>query len=1216
MLTKGLDNIQGTSGNDTIIGSVDSVAANVELNTLSALDIINGGAGTDTLKIATNDATAVPLANISNVEIIEVQGANAGGTTVNTTTLTGITNLNVTKTAGAIAATAGATTDVSVALKAASAAVGVVGGKNISVDLTDVTGITNAVTIGAGTAPKGDVTVNMTGKAATATDLLSAVTTTGGKTVSVTQKATSDASAIATNKVAATITQGAVTVTGNADTTTVTVKQDASVNAVAAVDAVAAKAATQEVTFSAMTKGQILSLDFGAGALTFTANKDLTAAEAASAFANLAKDAKQGSAAASLGIYTDANADAGATTTTGVSDGWTSGAVQTVSATQSKVVFSNAAANPTAISNNALVTTATAPVAAGVNAGTAAVAAKTGVLGVTNGAVGVTDANGTIKTITVDGYANSTTTTTTVLETLNLSNSGLTYGAGKVTGAASMTVADTAATLALNLEKVGFSGYYNGDATTTTVAAVVTLTAAPTTLNVKSTGNNYVALADGDNAITTLNVSGTGLLDASTNDLAALKAIKVTETAGLKLNVGVANTVESVDTTGTTGTVTVSIEGNKATYAGGAGVDNVSVTNASTAISKAIDLGAGNDRLDLSATLAIDPTVEIKGGEGSDTIVLSAQAAHDRSAASTFEGKITSFEKLGIGSVAGAASYTVDMTNMDDINYVISANTTAALGAVDENALVTFQNLTAGQVVTVAGRTVTVAVGASATATDIAAAYLTGLSTATLAVGGLLAGWTPTASAAGVLKFTSTTAATNVADVSTLISDTALAAATAVAAGTATNGVAATSPESTAWTMSGLTNGQSYTIAGVQVIAQKTLTATEVAAAFAAGATSAGNYTVVNAYAAPAGWTAGTFSNIAGALTLTNGANGDVGDFTAVPASNVGGASPTDAVASAVVQGGAAVAAGALIIDKLVSNGTLELTAAGAGVEVKVTDATTSLTDVLNIVANAATGADLGSVKAAGVETINITANDTDATITTAGVANVSTNILKLTADKATTVKLEGAGNLTLTLDATSTAVTLIDGSTATGKLIVTTLASDLAATTVKGGSAADTLVAQGANDVLQGNAGKDTLKVTTGTAVTLTGGDGIDAFDVSTFVGTAGGAATITDLAKGETIKFVTDSDANFVSSKVTLVAGSTLTEYVAAAMKAASVDSTVDHGVAWFELSGNTYIVQNMLADATFNDNSDIMVMLTGTVDLSASSFNEVGQGTLLYI
>ena len=52
MLTKGLDNYQGTAGNDTIIGSVDD--NNAELNTMSTLDVVNGGAGVDTLKVAFN----------------------------------------------------------------------------------------------------------------------------------------------------------------------------------------------------------------------------------------------------------------------------------------------------------------------------------------------------------------------------------------------------------------------------------------------------------------------------------------------------------------------------------------------------------------------------------------------------------------------------------------------------------------------------------------------------------------------------------------------------------------------------------------------------------------------------------------------------------------------------------------------------------------------------------------------------------------------------------------------------------------------------------------------------------------------------------------------------------------------------------------------------------------------------------------------------------
>lgn len=1097
-LTKGLDNVPGTSANDTIIGSV-TAAGGTDLDTLSSLDIINGGAGTDTLKVATSKA-AFDLPNLSNVEIIEVEAT--AGATVNTSAVAGVTNLNITKHGSAkVDATAAATTDIAVTVKednvAASTLAHVInGGKNVTVTATDMgaAATQDTISVGATTAAAGTVVVNSTGaKSVAGTDAtLSAITVKGGTTISVTQKATSDAAAAAADKTGATITQGAVNVTGNASTTTVTVKQDASVAEVLAVDAVAAKAATQEVTFNAIKKGDVVTLTFSAGnTLALTASKDLTAAEVASAFANLASAANQGNAAASLGIYTDA----------GNTTGWSSAAVQTVSATQSKVVFSNATAAPAAITVG-IVGTGTVPVAGAVTNGVAAVTAKTGVLGVANGAVSVTDANGTIKTITVDGYANSTTTTTTVLETLNLSNSGLTYdAAGKVTAAASMTVADTAATLALNLEKVGFSGYYNGDAATTTQAAAVTLALAPTTLNVKSTGNNYVNLTAA--ATETLNVSGTGLLDASTTDLAALKTIKVTETAGLKLNAAVNDTVESVDTTGTTGTVTVTINGDKATYTGGAGVDKVSVTNASTAISKAIDLGAGDDRLDLSATVAIDPTVEIKGGEGTDTIVLSAAAAVARSGGVTFQDKITSFEKLEIG--AFAANSLVILDNLDDINYVISNGSAAA---------------TAPTAVVVAEKT---------------------------------------AGAAGS------------AEVQTL-------------------------------TFSAMLAGQSYTVAGRTVTALVDATAAEVAAVFGSGVSDA----KVAASGALTGWSAA--AAVAAAVDITNAANGDV----------------------ALVTPSAAGGAGTLVLtlDKMLTGATAELKVAG-NVEVKLgTDGTT---DVVNFVANAATGTTLGTATADKVETINIEAKDTDVTTTVAAsgavTANVSTNTLVLDADAAKTVNLNGAGNLTLTLSADTKAVTLIDGSTATGKLNVTTLASDTAATTVKGGSAADTLVAQGANDVLLGGAGNDTLKVVGGvaSAVTITGGDGVDSFDVSGFTAAnAGAAVTITDLTKGETIKFVSDGEANFASSKVTLIAEATFDNYVTEAAKAAEAaakdgvdaDAADEFGIAWFQYNGNTFIVQDVNGDAAFSNGADIIVKLTGLVDLTASSFNEVGQGTLLYI
>ena len=307
----------------------------------------------------------------------------------------------------------------------------------------------------------------------------------------------------------------------------------------------------------------------------------------------------------------------------------------------------------------------------------------------------------------------------------------------------------------------------------------------------------------------------------------------------------------------------------------------------------------------------------------------------------------------------------------------------------------------------------------------------------------------------------------------------------------------------------------------------------------------------------------------------------------------------------------------------MLDNATVQLDGVGGNVDVVLKDAT-GLTDVVNFITNgtlvaSGTPIALGTVKAAGVETINITANDTDFT-KVAGVDQVSTHNLTLTGNKAATVNLFGEGNLNLTLDAANTEITLIDGSTAKGKLTVTTVAGDTGATTVKGGLGNDTLTAAGANDVLLGGAGKDTLKVTTGSAVTLTGGDGIDAFDVSGFKGTVGGAANITDFTKGETIQFVANANVDFNSGKVTLITESTFTEYVAEAMKVASANSTADHGVAWFQFTTgtvtNTFVVQNMAADNTFNDGVDIIVKLSGAVDLSASSFNDTGAGTLLFI
>lgn len=965
-LTTGANTFTGTTNNDTFKAGIDVVidpatGTQTNVDTLQAVDTLVGGTGTDTLNYTT--AGTVALGSISEIEVMNVE--SLAGLTINTSAITDLTNLNITKvgTAGAIVATAAGTTDVNVTMAAKGAAVGIVGGNDVNVALTGIAAAADVVTIGTGTNPTGAVTVSMTGAAYTTTagdHALSAINVTGGTTINVTQKATSDASAAVTDTGADTVTQGAVNVVASASTTAVVIKQDTAIQEKVAVAAVAGTTTTQSITFGAMTAGEVYSLDMGAGIITFTAKTALTAAQAASAFANLIAGDDQGNASATLGLYSDNGANV-------ATDTWASASVVTVDATHSKVVFSTSLSTETAIADNT--STAAAGITVGaVVAGVDAVTAVAGHMGITAGAVSITaNASDALTSITLDSYGTgSSTTATTKLATLNLSN---------VAEAVTLTVADTADTLALTLQNVG----YDLNVDDTIGDAVLTFTAAPTTLNITSTGKNYVNLTAA--ATTTLNVSGTGTLRASATDLAGLTTVVVSESAGVSLNAGVANTVTSVNTSATTGATTVTIEGGRATYTGGAGVDTVTLAT-DTALTKAIDLGAGDDTLSFAALNVTGSTATLSGGAGTDTLSMATATADALDAtAQTF---YTNFERLKLND--SAATATVNLENLGFTSYV-------------------------------------------------------------------------------------------------------------------------------------------------------------------------------------------TTSGSAGTLTL----------------------------------------------DNLANNGTVVLGAAATATVVNIKDATTGLTDVLNVVTNAATTVNLGTLTAAKVETINVTVNDTDTT-STAGVPNVSTNTMVINADKATLVDLGGAGNLVLTFNAASTEVAAINASDMTGKLTVTTLAVDTGATTVTGGSANDSITLAGANDVAIGGAGNDTLIVTgSASAVTLTGGTGTDKFDVSAFTAANPGAAvTITDIAAGEQIIFKNGLDGmNFASGKVTLIAESTFTEYVTEAAAKAELatetfyDATVaadtyEGGISWFQFNNNTFIVQDVNGDGAFTDGTDIIVKLTGTIDLSTASFN----------
>lgn len=88
------DNVVGTAGNDTINGYVNTTAGSSN-STLTAADVINGGAGTDSLKLTVEGtaAGALPNASISNVEQFFIRDVATVASAYNFGTINGETQV-------------------------------------------------------------------------------------------------------------------------------------------------------------------------------------------------------------------------------------------------------------------------------------------------------------------------------------------------------------------------------------------------------------------------------------------------------------------------------------------------------------------------------------------------------------------------------------------------------------------------------------------------------------------------------------------------------------------------------------------------------------------------------------------------------------------------------------------------------------------------------------------------------------------------------------------------------------------------------------------------------------------------------------------------------------------------------------------------------------------------------------------------------------------
>lgn len=269
-----------------------------------------------------------------------------------------------------------------------------------------------------------------------------------------------------------------------------------------------------------------------------------------------------------------------------------------------------------------------------------------------------------------------------------------------------------------------------------------------------------------------------------------------------------------------------------------------------------------------------------------------------------------------------------------------------------------------------------------------------------------------------------------------------------------------------------------------------------------------------------------------------------------------------------------ALGGGVLILNNMGNGGLLEyVDTPTQDVTVSVKGANSGTTDVLNVTIADDMTVTAGKLTVAEVETINITADDTDL-----GEDGPVEHTMTLTAGAATAVNISGDAELRLTLT-DSNKITKIDASSNTGGLTVNLANINNApnAFVTLTGSSADDSITMGIGNVITGGEGKDDFIATKAKAT-----DAAVSF------------STIMDFEVGDTLQVGSAAEG---VQKVVVTEEMAFDKAVNTAL--AAVDTTK---LAWFEYQGNTYVV----ADAE-NGNGDTfvagdyIVKLNGIVDLS---------------
>ncbi len=245
-----------------------------------------------------------------------------------------------------------------------------------------------------------------------------------------------------------------------------------------------------------------------------------------------------------------------------------------------------------------------------------------------------------------------------------------------------------------------------------------------------------------------------------------------------------------------------------------------------------------------------------------------------------------------------------------------------------------------------------------------------------------------------------------------------------------------------------------------------------------------------------------------------------------------------------------------------------------------------------------------GTLAAAGIETYNIVSGGAKAWNEITLGTNAAAQKVVITGDA--NLDLAFAGTFGST-SAPNSGVSLIDGSAANGKLAINTtnVTGATAGLTVKGGTSNDTITLAQKATVYAG-AGDDNIIVSAngGTIETGAGKDmvNVKAAVAGASVATAPVITTITDFTVGsDKLTFKDQGTETFTATKIDVSSATALFGGTTNALDlAASGDGSTNAAVVWFQYAGDTYVVQDLTAGASFAA-TDIVVKLAGTVDLS---------------